>query len=36
MNHVHNTSEEDKLDALATLVEAYEDKHYPMDSDTEE
>ncbi len=36
MNHVHNASEGDELDALATLVEAYEDKHYPMDSDTEE
>ncbi|HEO64271.1 MAG TPA: transcriptional regulator [Spirochaetes bacterium] len=36
MNHVHNASEGDELDALATLVEVYEDKHYPMDSDTEE
>jgi HTH-type transcriptional regulator/antitoxin HigA len=25
------TSEADELDVLATLIEAYEDKHYPMD-----
>jgi HTH-type transcriptional regulator/antitoxin HigA len=25
------TPEGDRLDVLATLVEAYEDKHYPMD-----
>ena len=26
-----NTSEADELDVLATLIEAYEDKHFPMD-----
>jgi HTH-type transcriptional regulator/antitoxin HigA len=26
-----NTSEGDKLDVLTTLVEAYEEKHYPID-----
>jgi HTH-type transcriptional regulator/antitoxin HigA len=26
-----NTPEGDKLDVLATLVEAYEEKHYPID-----
>lgn len=25
-----NTAEEDELNVLATLVEAYEDQHYPM------
>jgi HTH-type transcriptional regulator/antitoxin HigA len=27
----NGTPEGDRLDVLATLVEAYEDKHYPMD-----
>jgi HTH-type transcriptional regulator / antitoxin HigA len=26
-----NTSQADELDVLATLIEAYEDKHFPMD-----
>jgi HTH-type transcriptional regulator/antitoxin HigA len=26
------TSDGDRLDKLATLIEAYEDKHYPMGS----
>jgi HTH-type transcriptional regulator / antitoxin HigA len=26
-----NTSDGDKLDVLTTLVEAYEEKHYPID-----
>jgi HTH-type transcriptional regulator/antitoxin HigA len=26
-----NTAEADELDVLATLIEAYEDKHFPMD-----
>lgn len=31
MDAEENTPEADELDVLATLVEAYEDKHYPMD-----
>ena len=30
-NGLPNTPEADELDILATLIEAYEDKHFPMD-----
>lgn len=31
MDAEEGTPEADELDVLATLIEAYEDKHYPMD-----
>ena len=31
MDAEEGTAEADELDVLATLIEAYEDKHYPMD-----
>ena len=31
MNPDAGTAEDDELDVLATLVEAYEDRHYPME-----
>jgi hypothetical protein len=31
MDAEEDTREADELDVLATLIEAYEDKHYPMD-----
>jgi len=31
MDAEEGTREADELDVLATLIEAYEDKHYPMD-----
>jgi HTH-type transcriptional regulator/antitoxin HigA len=31
MEAKHNTPKADKLDVLTTLVEAYEEKHYPID-----
>jgi len=31
MDAEERTAEADELDVLATLIEAYEDKHYPMD-----
>lgn len=31
MNTMHGTLEGDRLDVLATLVEAYEAKHFPLD-----
>jgi HTH-type transcriptional regulator/antitoxin HigA len=31
MDAKEGTSEADELDVLATLIESYEDKHYPMD-----
>ena len=30
MDAEEGTPEADELDALATLIEAYEDKHYPI------
>lgn len=30
MNAEHNTPEGEELDALVDLVEAYEDRHYPI------
>ena len=30
MDAEEGTPEADELDVLATLIEAYEDKHYPM------
>ena len=31
MDAEHDTPDADELDVLATLIEAYEDKHFPMD-----
>ena len=32
MNMDRSPDEDDELDVLATLIEVYEDRHYPMDA----